>query len=119
MDACLHLWDPKARVFRFGMHYEYMCSTYEEFATLLSTDSERAPVAAPTRFGFFRTFMRMLGLSMEEARGLVRDDQTNLAMLIEWYLDSLDFVDLEFQRFRTRALVFCLVNNWVLIGPVG
>ncbi|KDP30673.1 hypothetical protein JCGZ_16229 [Jatropha curcas] len=42
--------------------------------------------------GFFRT-LRMLGLSVEEARELIVDDQANLAMLIERYLDPLDFVD--------------------------
>ncbi|KDP29819.1 hypothetical protein JCGZ_19158 [Jatropha curcas] len=108
-----------AHVFRFGMHYEEMCPNYEEFATLLGIHSERALVVALTRSRFFRTFMRILGLSFDEARELVRDDQVNLAMLIEWYLDPLDFTDIEFQRFRTRALVFCLVSTCVLTSPVG
>ncbi|KDP24809.1 hypothetical protein JCGZ_25399 [Jatropha curcas] len=96
-----------------------MCPTYKEFAALLGNDSERALVAAPTRAGFFRSFMRMLGLSVKEARELVVDDHADLARLIEWYLDPLDFEDLEFQRFRTWALVFYLVSTSVLTGPVG
>ncbi|KDP30459.1 hypothetical protein JCGZ_17129 [Jatropha curcas] len=75
MDACLHLWDPQAHVFWFGMHYEEMCLTYEEFVALLRSDSERAPMAAPTKSRSFRTFMRMLDLLVEEAR----EDQANLA----------------------------------------
>ncbi|KDP36459.1 hypothetical protein JCGZ_08589 [Jatropha curcas] len=100
MDACLHLWDPQAHVFRFGTHCEEICPIYKEFAALLVNDSKRALVAASTRTGFFRTFMRILGLPVEEARELVVGDQANLVMLIEQYLDSLDFADLEFQRFR-------------------
>ncbi|KDP25755.1 hypothetical protein JCGZ_23715 [Jatropha curcas] len=85
-----------AHGFQFGEHYEEMCPTYEEFAALLGNDSLRAPVAAPTRAGLFRSFMRMLGLSMEEAKELVVDDQANLAGLIDQYLDPLDFKGLEF-----------------------
>ncbi|KDP34655.1 hypothetical protein JCGZ_11968 [Jatropha curcas] len=98
LDACLHLWDPQAHMFLFGTHYEEMSLTYEEFSALLGSDSKRAPVAAPTETMFFRSFIRMLGLSMEEARGLVVDDYVDLVGLIERYLDPLDFADLEFQR---------------------
>ncbi|KDP31748.1 hypothetical protein JCGZ_14980 [Jatropha curcas] len=65
LDACVHLWDPQAHVFRFGTHYEEMCLMYEEFAIVLGNDSERAPMAAPIGTGFFKSFMRMLGLSVE------------------------------------------------------
>ncbi|KDP29814.1 hypothetical protein JCGZ_19320 [Jatropha curcas] len=101
------------------MSYQEMCSNYEEFSALLGSDFERAPVAALTRSGFFWTFMRMLGLTIEEARELVSEDQANLGMLIEQYLDPLDFADVEFQRFRTRALVFYLVSTYLLSGPIG
>ncbi|KDP37542.1 hypothetical protein JCGZ_05981 [Jatropha curcas] len=53
---------------------EEMCPTYKEFATLLVSDSERALVVALTRAGFLWSFMRMLGLSVVEARELVVDD---------------------------------------------
>ncbi|KDP30547.1 hypothetical protein JCGZ_15256 [Jatropha curcas] len=82
-------------------------------------DSERAPVVALTETRFFRSFMRMLGLSIEEAKELVVDDWVNLAGLIEQYLDALDFVDLEFRRFRTQAVVFCLVSACVLTSSVS
>ncbi|KDP38788.1 hypothetical protein JCGZ_05124 [Jatropha curcas] len=119
MDACLHLWDSQAHVFQFGTHYEEMCQIYEEFVALFGSDSGRAPVAAPTWSGFSRNFMRMLGLSFEEAKELVVGDQSNLAMLIEQYLNPLDFADLEFKRFRTRALVFILVSTCILTSLVG
>ncbi|KDP35880.1 hypothetical protein JCGZ_10450 [Jatropha curcas] len=77
-----------------------MCPAYE-FEALLGNDSERSPVAAPTETGFFKCFMRMLVLFVVEARELVVDDRIDLARLIERYLDPLDFVDLEHQRFRT------------------
>ncbi|KDP43680.1 hypothetical protein JCGZ_24138 [Jatropha curcas] len=60
----------------------------------------------------------MLGLSVEEAREFVVDDQADLAGIIKWYLDQLNFMDLEFQRFRTRALIFYLVSTCVLARPV-
>ncbi|KDP37844.1 hypothetical protein JCGZ_06399 [Jatropha curcas] len=119
LDTCLHLWDPQAHVFRFGTHYEEMCPTYEEFTALLGSDSERAPVAAPTGTGYFKSFIRMLGLSVMEARELVVDDQDDLSRLIERYLDLLDFVDLEHQRFWTRAIVFCLVSTCILTSSIG
>ncbi|KDP30082.1 hypothetical protein JCGZ_18557 [Jatropha curcas] len=83
MDTCLHLWDPLAYVLLFGMHFEEMCLTYEDFAALLGSDSKRALVATSTKFEFFRTFMRMLGMSMGEDRESVVDDQVNLYLLIK------------------------------------
>ncbi|KDP30140.1 hypothetical protein JCGZ_18101 [Jatropha curcas] len=83
LDACLHLWDPQTHVFRFGTHYKEMYLTYEEFAALLGNDSKRASVAAPTGIRFFRSFMRMLGLSMAAARESVVGDQVNLFGLIK------------------------------------
>ncbi|KDP37531.1 hypothetical protein JCGZ_05970 [Jatropha curcas] len=40
-------------------------------------------------------------------------------MLIEQYLDPLDFANLEFQRFRTRAVIFYLMSTCELISSVG
>ncbi|KDP27416.1 hypothetical protein JCGZ_20244 [Jatropha curcas] len=107
MDACLHLWDPQAHVFQFETHYKEMCPIYEEFASLLGSDSKRAPMATPTRSGFFRTFMRMLSLSVEEARDVVRGDNANFAMLIERYLDPLDLADKSFRGSGPR--LYCSV----------
>ncbi|KDP21590.1 hypothetical protein JCGZ_03775 [Jatropha curcas] len=90
LDTYLHLWDLQDHVFQFFMHNEKMCPTYKEFATLLGSDSKRAPVAGLTG-----------------------------TRLIERYLDMLDFVDLEHQRFRTQALVFCLVSTCILTCSVG
>ncbi|KDP24053.1 hypothetical protein JCGZ_27031 [Jatropha curcas] len=101
LDVCLHLWDPQAHVFQFGTHYEEMCLTYEEFAALLGSDSKSTPVAASIETRLFKSFMRMLGMSVAEASELVVDDLVDLARLIKRYLDPLDFVDLERQRFRT------------------
>ncbi|KDP27464.1 hypothetical protein JCGZ_20120 [Jatropha curcas] len=95
LDACMHLWNPQTHVFRFGTYFKEICPTYEEFATLLGSDSERALVAGPTGIEFFSSCMRMLGLSMVETRKLLVDDQVGLAGLIERYLDLLDFVDSE------------------------
>ncbi|KDP31525.1 hypothetical protein JCGZ_15411 [Jatropha curcas] len=53
--------------------------TYEEFAALLGSDSERASMVAPIRIGFFSSFMRVFGLSVIEARKLVVDDRVDLA----------------------------------------
>ncbi|KDP24580.1 hypothetical protein JCGZ_26529 [Jatropha curcas] len=118
-DACLHLWDLQAHLFRFDTHYEEMCPTYEDFAALLGSDFERALVATPTRVRFFKSFMRILGLYEEEARGLVVEDRVGLFGLIELYLDPLDFVDLERQRFKTRALVFCLMERGAGIASMA
>ncbi|KDP37519.1 hypothetical protein JCGZ_05958 [Jatropha curcas] len=82
LDACLHLWDSQAYVFQFDTHYEEMCPTYEEFAALLGSDSERAPVAAPIGTGFNKSFMRMLGLSVVDANGLVVKDQVDISGLL-------------------------------------
>ncbi|KDP31666.1 hypothetical protein JCGZ_15222 [Jatropha curcas] len=73
-------------------------------------------MAAPSRTRFFRSFTRMLVLFVEEARGLVVNDCVDLAGLIERYLDPLDFVDLEFQRYKTQALVLYLLCTRILIG---
>ncbi|KDP20209.1 hypothetical protein JCGZ_10608 [Jatropha curcas] len=83
LDACLHLWDPQAHVFQFGIHYEEMCSTYEDFTALLGSHCKRALVAASTETGYFRSFLRMLGLSVMGARELVVYNQVDLAGLSE------------------------------------
>ncbi|KDP36218.1 hypothetical protein JCGZ_09971 [Jatropha curcas] len=119
LDTSLHFWDPQAHVIQFGTHYEEMCSAYEEFVALLGSDFERAPVAARTETWFFKSFIRMLGLSVVKVRELVVGDRVDLAGLIGHYLDPLDFVVLKHQRFRTRALVFYLVSTCILIGSVG
>ena len=119
LRACSRFWDVEAHVFRFGADMEELCPTFEEFCAILGSNPDSTLAVPVVKVGHFASFRRLLGLDEVSAGHMVKDGLVNLASVIAEFCDSRDLEDLERQRYRMRALVFCLTSTYLFTGPIG
>ena len=111
--ACAQLWDPEAHVFRFGAEWSEMCPLFKEFCATIRSDPNAPLVRNEIKVGHVLLFADTFNFSLSEANKMIANsEKVALIKLVDRFREpNLD--DLDYMRYRRRALVFCLIAGFL------
>ena len=116
LHAAARFWNPVPHVFSFCG--QEICPTFEDFQALMV--SERNEDILPQfRCGHIQTLGRMCGLTLHDARSLIRDGELDIPSLIHRFSDAGDRGDHHWLGFRRHALCLCMSSHFLLAPGSG
>jgi len=114
--AAARFWKPVTHVFSFCG--QEMCPTFKDFQALMESKHDKA-ILPQLRFDHVQALGRMCGLTLHDARSLIRDGELDILRLVCRFSDAGGRGDHHWQGYRRHAFCLCMLSHLLLATGSG